>query len=177
MSYALGMVSAAISLAYNFNKGYPLSAYGENVSLVIQDATIVLLILLFSSKMGVSFFFSALLFVGSLSYAMMGLCPPYILDGLKAASIPLFSVSRILQIRTCYVNQSTGQLSVVTQFLQFAGSAARVLTTMVETNDLMELAGFGLAVVLNGTLMLQLFLYRNNSLEAKSKKKANQKQK
>ncbi len=39
------------------------------------------------------------------------------------------------QIYQNYKDSSTGQLSFFTTFLQFAGSAARVATTLVKTGD------------------------------------------
>ena len=42
--------------------------------------------------------------------------------------------SRVPQILQNYATGSTGQLSVITYFLNFAGSAARILTTLNEEN-------------------------------------------
>ena len=44
-------------------------------------------------------------------------------------------MSRLPQIYTNFRNKSTGQLAFFTFFLGFAGSAARLATVLVETDD------------------------------------------
>ena len=53
----------------------------------------------------------------------------------------------------------TGPLSVITSFLLFAGAAARTFTTLQDVNDPLLVGGFACAVVLNGTMLAQIFLY------------------
>jgi len=52
--------------------------------------------------------------------------------------------------------------------LGFGGSLARLGTVLVETDDLIYLISFLVAVSLNGILVLQFVLYWNNSGSAKS---------
>lgn len=50
---------------------------------------------------------------------------------------------------------NTGQLSLLTSGLSFAGNCVRVFTTAVLTNDVVLLAATGVQVVLNGVLTWQ----------------------
>src|SRR5690606_13116119 len=54
---------------------------------------------------------------------------------IQSSNIVFMVLSRVPQILTNFKNQSTGQLAFLTFFLSFAGSAARLLTVLYETND------------------------------------------
>jgi mannose-P-dolichol utilization defect protein 1 len=59
--------------------------------------------------------------------------------------------------------------------LNWGGSLARLFTTMQETGDPVQIAGFGVAILLNTTLVLQVLLFwgaTNEALAQASKKKA-----
>ena len=59
-------------------------------------------------------------------------------------------------------------------FLSFAGSAARLMTVMYETDDVLFQLQFIVSVLLNGFISLQFLMYWNNSADKKvspSKKK------
>ena len=69
----------------------------------------------------------------------------------------------------------TGQLAIITLVLNLAGSFARLFTTMQETGDPVQVAGFGVAILLNGTLVLQVLVLwgaTNKVLAQASTKKA-----
>ncbi|EGD72905.1 hypothetical protein PTSG_04634 [Salpingoeca rosetta] len=61
---------------------------------------------------------------------------------LQTLCIPVAAFSRVTQIATIMRNKCTGQLSVITTGLNFAGAAARVLTTLKEVDDLVTLANY-----------------------------------
>lgn len=80
-----------------------------------------------------------------------------------------------LQIVSNFKQGHTGQLAFVTLVLNFGGSVARLFTTLQETGDPVQLLGFGVAILLNGTLVLQVLLFwgaTNKALAVATKKKA-----
>jgi mannose-P-dolichol utilization defect protein 1 len=77
---------------------------------------------------------------------------------LQMATIPLFIISRATQIITNLMRGNVGALSLITVFLQFAGSAARVFTTIQEVSDKVVLYGFLIGLTLNTILFLQVLL-------------------
>ncbi|KAI8883394.1 mannose-P-dolichol utilization defect 1 protein [Backusella circina FSU 941] len=158
-SYLLETLSYAITLSYNLRQNNPFSTYGEIMFISIQNVIITLLILYFGRQfgmMGASVIGLALLIHCLNDTALV---PPVVLSSLYAATIPLSLASKIPQIYTNFVNKSTGQLSVFTIVNYFAGSAARVFTTMTELDDRLMLFGNLLAAGLNGVLVLQLIAY------------------
>ena len=68
-----------------------------------------------------------------------------------------------------FKNKSTGQLSAATTFLQFAGTAARVFTTLQEVDDRMVLLGFLAGLGLNSLLFLQMICYWKSERPKKAK--------
>jgi mannose-P-dolichol utilization defect protein 1 len=65
------------------------------------------------------------------------------------------------QIYTSWSNGSTGVLSVVTNFLNLAGVMARLFTTMTEVNNLIQIANYGVAILLNAIIFGQIIWYWN----------------
>lgn len=100
---------------------------------------------------------------------LSGKVPAEYMAMLQLATIPIFSGSRLPQIWSNFSSGSTGQLSVITFFLNFAGSCARVFTTMQETSDPTLLVGFASGAVLNGILLAQIFWYWSSDKKQKKK--------
>ena len=63
------------------------------------------------------------------------------------------------------MNKSTGHLAFVTFLLGFAGSAARLGTVLVETDDFLYRLQFIIGTLLNGILVLQFALYWNSKVQ------------
>jgi len=63
------------------------------------------------------------------------------------------------QIYQNFKNKSTGQLSFITNFLNLAGTAARMLTTFIELSDSFLLLNYGAGSLLNLTIVLQMLVY------------------
>ena len=69
--------------------------------------------------------------------------------------------SQFTQIFTIYANGTTGQLSLITSYLNWSGSAARIFTTMQETQDPITLLMFAISFTLNTIIMVQFVIYWN----------------
>jgi len=68
-----------------------------------------------------------------------------------------------------FQSKDVGQLSAATVFMQFAGSLARVFTTLAQVPDTIILLGFAIGVLLNGTLMAQVLLFGSKPTAVKKK--------
>uniref|UniRef100_A0A8D0HRW7 Mannose-P-dolichol utilization defect 1 protein homolog n=1 Tax=Sphenodon punctatus TaxID=8508 RepID=A0A8D0HRW7_SPHPU len=68
---------------------------------------------------------------------------------------------RLLQAVTNYRNGQTGQLAAVTVFLLFAGSLARIFTSVQETGDPLMALTYVVSSICNGVIAAQLLYYWN----------------
>ncbi|SJL10554.1 related to mannose-P-dolichol utilization defect 1 protein [Armillaria ostoyae] len=156
-TYVLETLSYCITLLYSLRNDFPFSTYGENLFLTIQNALITQLIVFYSpNPQGKITLISAGLtaFISTLYYL-----PTEILSYLQIATLPLSLFAKIPQITQNYQSKSTGQLSAFAVIAQILGCIARLFTTMQEVGDPVVLAGFALALVLNGVLGAQLWMY------------------
>ncbi|KAG0329031.1 hypothetical protein BGZ99_003661 [Dissophora globulifera] len=175
-SYMLETLACVISLAYNVRQNNPISTYGETFFVTLQNLAILVLMLHYTGKNTSAFIvLTSFLFMGNI----LGRTSQYTqIDGtvvtaavvsqgalafLQAATIPINLFSKVPQIIENYKSGSTGQLSAFTVFNYFAGSLARVYTTLTEVDDILILSGFLLSTLLNCVLALQMALYWNSS--------------
>lgn len=149
------------SSVYNLLQNYPISAWGENVVILVQNIFLVVLLwqysvprVLFSTKLYLIAFFGAITFI-------MFTLPQELQWILVSAGIPMSILARIPQIITNFREGQTGQLALITLVLNFGGSVARTFTTLQETGDMYQLAGFAVSLVLNGALIFQVLYYWN----------------
>jgi hypothetical protein len=76
---------------------------------------------------------------------------------LPLTNLPLVIASRVPQIIQNFRNGSTGSLSFITTFLIFAGSLARVFTTIQEVGmDPSLLTNFFVGLLTSGVMLLQV---------------------
>ncbi|KAF9904709.1 hypothetical protein BX616_001220 [Lobosporangium transversale] len=178
-SYMLETLACVISLAYNIRQNNPLSTYGETFFVTIQNLAILGLMLHYSGKNTTAFVvLSSFLFLGNIlgrttqftqvdgAVITSAWVSPGALAFLQAATIPINLFSKVPQIIENYKNGSTGQLAAFTVFNYFAGSLARVYTTLTEVDDIIILSGFMLSTLFNCILALQMALYWNNKAPA-----------
>lgn len=167
--FIMELAGYTINLAYSFNNGYPISTYGENLFIAIQNIIIVYLLFSYTNN-------DAVFFTGAAGYAVVvyalfgGLVPLDFQSVLQAATIPIFTISKLPQIWMNFSSKSAGQLSLVTVLLNFVGSLARTFTTLTQVKDPLVLAGYLIGATLNGTLLFQILFY--GGAESKKKKSA-----
>ena len=90
------------------------------------------------------------------------------------AAIASAAYARLQQIVQNFRQSHTGQLSLISAGLNAVGAAARVFTTLKTPEtaaDTMMLLGFSVSVVLNGLLVLQIFIYWKRTSEVVKKQK------
>jgi len=169
-SVLLELTSMMFTMAYCFRFGHPFSTFGESVFISMQNLVIVLLIFYYGRKFNKLFvsIFSTYFLVLYLLLNPREIISTPIITSLYGTIIPLFISSRIPQIWTNYVNKSSGQLALFTWIMNVGGSAARVFTTIQQTpNDHLMLASFLLAVILNGSILIQILYFGNRNIKEK----------
>ncbi|KAF8925673.1 hypothetical protein EDD21DRAFT_364728 [Dissophora ornata] len=184
-SYMLETLACVISLAYNIRQGNPISTYGETFFVTLQNLAILALMLHYTGR-NISAFvlLTSFLLMGNIlgrtfehtqvdgTVVTTALVSQAALTVLQGATIPINLFSKVPQIIENYKNGNTGQLSAFTVFNYFAGSLARVYTTMTEVDDIIILSGFLLSTLFNCVLALQMALYWNSSAQPVKGEKA-----
>lgn len=168
-----------ITFIYAYRNQFPFSTYGENLFLTIQNVLITLLIIHYfphpqsllttkraPSNTPVVLLASVITFVAI--YVLL-VVPLSTLQLLQMSTVPISLVSKLPQISQNYSNKSTGQLSVFAVVSQILGCAARLFTTLTEVDDVILLAGFALAFVLNLVLGIQIWQYWGKDVRGAAK--------
>mmetsp|Transcript_27431 Transcript_27431/g.38268 ORF Transcript_27431/g.38268 Transcript_27431/m.38268 type:complete len:264 (+) Transcript_27431:42-833(+) len=184
-TFAIESVNFSIIVMYNYLQGYPVSTWGENFFLLLQNYVIILLILIYRKQLFSLWTIGGLLLYGTgiwmVSSGFLEALKPLELQ-IRSEGSAIFTVvlagpgalesilalctnvmapfSRVLQIHKNWSEGSTGQLSLPTTFLAAAGSVVRGLTILKEVPDPILLRAVALSVVLNTTVLAQIIFYR-----------------
>lgn len=170
-SQLLALVGAIGTASYSYRSGFVFSGWGDSFFVAVQLVIIILQIFLFSGQTMLSVGFLGI--VSAVAYGVVSKSiPMQTLTAVQTAGIPIVVVSKLLQISQNYRAQSTGQLSLISVFLQFAGTLARVFTSVQDTGDMLLIVSYSTAAVLNGLIFAQFFMYWSHS-ESAAKKKRN----
>ena len=168
-AYILETLGYSFSLAYSARNHFPFSTYGENLFLTIQNLVVTLLIILYPTSItdpsaynvvGVAF---ASLISGVLAL-LLATVPHGALALLQMSTLPISLFSKVPQIVKNGRSRSTGQLSLIAVASQVVGCLARLFTTATEVGDPIVLWGFGLALVLNTIIAVQMWVYWGNDV-------------
>lgn len=150
--------------SYNVHLNSPFSVYGENFSLLFQNFWIIYLLWLYETeanktstqmKVFVTFFITFTLVFLLLDWGI----PESFWKFLMNIQLFILTYSRLPQIMENFRNKSTGELSLLTFFLNCAGNLARLFTFVKEADDLLNMVTAGLSAVLNGTICVQIGIY------------------
>ncbi|RWS14551.1 mannose-P-dolichol utilization defect 1 protein-like protein [Dinothrombium tinctorium] len=158
------LLAVTFNTSYSLAKRYPFSSWGEAPFLQFETASIAFFILWYSrqQKQALTFLFTYSLLVFLL---VSGLVPITVLWYLQATNLPLAVAGKMIQARKNYINHHTGQLSIITSFLLFAGCVTRIFTTLHETGDKLIALTFIAAAAANFVLVAQIFYYWKNTNE------------
>eukprot|EP00049_Salpingoeca_infusionum_P009835 m.167288 g.167288 ORF g.167288 m.167288 type:complete len:253 (-) comp14456_c1_seq2:110-868(-) len=163
-----------VNFAKNYRMQLPLSTWGEILFLTIQ--LLILVALLFRYKSMSSYILPFFAAWAAMAYGLW-IADMEHLSLAQGLCIPLSAVSRLTQIVEIFKNKSVGQLSGITCFLNFAGTAARVFTTIQEVDDKVALTSFLVTFVLNGIILAMFVVYPSVDKAKKEAKKAEKKNK
>ncbi|XP_044528698.1 mannose-P-dolichol utilization defect 1 protein [Gracilinanus agilis] len=166
----LELVALTGTIIYSVTNSFPFSSWGEALFLMLQTITICFLVLHYRghTMRGVTFLG---IYVLALLVLLSPLIPKVMVTLLQATNMPAVIMGRLLQAITNFRNGHTGHLSAVTVFLLFAGSLARIFTSIQETGDPLMAVTFIVSSICNGLIAFQLLYYWNVKIPHKWKKK------
>ncbi|KAJ7313275.1 hypothetical protein JRQ81_004560 [Phrynocephalus forsythii] len=167
-SILLELLAITGTMVYSVSHSFPFSAWGEALFLMVQTVTIGFLVQHFGGHTGRGLSF-LLLYLGVLSLLLSSLTPPSVVTMLQASNMPSIIISRLIQAATNYRNGHTGQLSAITASLLFAGSLARIFTSIQETGDPLMALTFVVSSACNGIITGQLIYYWNVPVDKRKK--------
>mmetsp|Transcript_34704 Transcript_34704/g.48444 ORF Transcript_34704/g.48444 Transcript_34704/m.48444 type:complete len:268 (-) Transcript_34704:52-855(-) len=185
-TFVMESITFSVIVMYNYLQGYPVSTWGENFFLLLQNYIIILLILIYRKQLFSLWTISGLLLYGtgiwmistgfleeelkplelqirsqSTVISAVVLAGPGALESILALCTNVMApISRVLQIYKNWSEGSTGQLSLPTTFLAAAGSVVRGLTILKEVPDPILLRAVALSVLLNNIVLAQIIFYR-----------------
>ncbi|EDV99353.1 mannose-P-dolichol utilization defect 1 protein homolog [Drosophila grimshawi] len=162
----LDLLAITFHMSYSFMNGYPFSSWGDNTFLAIQTVAIAVLVLFFGGRRPHAVIF--LLGYATILYVLnSGMTSMRVLLAIQSCNIPILLVGKLSQALTNYRAGSTGQLSAATVILMFAGSLARIFTSIQETGDQMIILTFCASTFANGVIFAQLLYYWNKPVAGK----------
>jgi mannose-P-dolichol utilization defect 1 len=152
----------AISTSWAVAQKFEFKDFGENVFILAQLVVLIGLVSFHQRSLG--FGIAGVVGILSAMYALcVGTVSTTVHQSLLSFQLVLLLSSRVPQIYMSYRNRSTGQLAFLTFFLAFGGGCARLLTVFLnvpwENGKGTLLVQFGSAVILNGIILSQIFLY------------------
>lgn len=169
-SVLLELLAITGTMAYSIANKFPFSAWGEALFLMLQTVTIGFLIQHYGGRTS-----KGLLFLAVYFSLLVILLSPFtsmsVVTCMQASNMPAIIIGRLIQAATNYQNGHTGQLSAISVFLLFAGSLARIFTSLQETGDTLMALTYVISSTCNGIIALQVLYYWNSSVEHKKKKK------
>lgn len=174
-SVILELLAITGTMAYSIANKFPFSAWGEALFLMLQTVTIGLLIQHYGGRTGRGLLFLVVYF-GLLVLLLSPITPMSVVTTMQASNMPAIIIGRLIQAATNFRNGHTGQLSAVSVFLLFAGSLARIFTSLQETGDALMALTYVISSACNGIIALQVLYYWNSSSERKKKKKKKKKE-
>jgi mannose-P-dolichol utilization defect protein 1 len=167
----------ACGVFYGFLEGHPFTAYGENISLLIQNAVLVLMAWQFSTS-PVKIQEKGMVVAGFACYIILVLnfLPESSRYLLMSATWPVMLYARGSQVLETSGVKHTGNLSIVTTSMNLVGALIRIGTTLKETGDTVVLSGYLLSLALSLAMFVQYWMYLENTQKvAKETKEANAK--
>jgi len=154
--YLLDICVFTLTVSYFFTKQYPFSSFGDSLFILIQNLIVYYLLFFYEKKISIYFGLGSALYFVILAVCLSGAVP---MEKLYSLTIPIAILSRVPQIYKSYSESSVGNLNLITFFLNFIGSGARIYTTLILLGDPLVLIGYCCTTLLNGIVTLQIIYY------------------
>ena len=169
-AFALETLAYGITSFYSSRNSFPFSTYGENVFLTIQNTIITFLIIYYPTaalrqSQNISSRLATALVVTVTVSISLCIIPKSVLSLLQVLTLPISLFSKLPQIKQNARSKSTGQLSAFAVISQIVGCLARLFTTATEVGDWLVATGFALALMFNGILGVQMWMYWKQDAE------------
>ncbi|CAN3374531.1 hypothetical protein DIURU_001343 [Diutina rugosa] len=187
-SLTLETFNQLVHVVFNKQNNVPFINYGESFFLGIQNAILILLVSFYRNKQVAEIerlptaqkLAAAVETVGKPAAIMAAvaifinkIAPPGLVDALEVLNIPISVLAKVPQIQNNSRLKSTAHLSDVTIRANLLGSVIRVYTTLTSLSgkkqrgkdlrsDYVLLAGYLSSLALNGTLVYQSVIYKDN---------------
>lgn len=161
-SVYLELLTGLWNWEFNYLNGFPFSTYGETVFIAVQNIALILLLWAYASKEdapGVLEYLVAVVGIAGAGAAPLFMPSEY-LPYIYTAQLVLFSIARFPQMLANFQAGHTGSSSGITLFMNFAGTLARVFTSMQEVKDPLVLINFIVNASINAVLFAQYVWYR-----------------
>lgn len=156
----LELAACTFPVCYNYAKEFPFSTWGESFFVGVQVVIIIMLMCMVRKQLSFLLIFLPT-YCGLVWYLTSEYVPMNILMTLQGSVVFLVIGSRMTQILTTHQSGTTGQLSFITAFMTWMGTAARVFTTIQETQDLLILTTFLVSTTVNTLVLFQFYWYWN----------------
>lgn len=165
----LELLAITGTMAYSIANNFPFSAWGEALFLMLQTVVIGFLIQHYGGRTVKGALF-LIVYFGLLFLALSPATPMSVVTTMQASNMPAIIIGRLIQAVTNYSNGHTGQLSAISIFMLFAGSLARIFTSIQETGDSLMALTYIISSSCNGIIAAQVLYYWNSSPALKKKK-------
>lgn len=172
-SVLLELLAISGTMAYSISNKFPFSSWGEALFLMLQTVTIGFLIQHYRGRSSRGLLF-VVVYLALLALLLSPTTPSAVVTAMQASNMPAVIVGRLIQAATNFRNGHTGQLSAISVFLLFAGSLARIFTSMQETGDTLMALTYVISSSCNGIIALQVLYYWNSSSAPKKSKRKKQ---
>ncbi|XP_042368261.1 mannose-P-dolichol utilization defect 1b [Plectropomus leopardus] len=167
----LELLAITGTMVYSITNKFPFSAWGEALFLMLQTVVIGFLIQHYGGRTGRGLLF-VVVYSGLLVLLLSPVTPMSVVTSMQAFNMPAIIIGRLIQAAANFRNGHTGQLSAISVFLLFAGSLARIFTSLQETGDSLMALTYVISSACNGIIALQVLYYWNSSPDHKKKKKS-----
>ncbi|XP_063326479.1 mannose-P-dolichol utilization defect 1b [Pelmatolapia mariae] len=165
-SVLLELLAITGTMAYSVANNFPFSSWGEALFLMLQTVTIGFLIQHYGKRTSTGLLFMVI-YLSLLVLLLSPVTPMSVVTSMQAFNMPAIIIGRLIQASTNYSNGHTGQLSAVSVFMLFAGSLARIFTSVQETGDSLMALTYVISSTCNGIITLQVLYYWNSSPQKK----------
>ncbi|NWU40843.1 PQLC3 protein, partial [Hylia prasina] len=155
-SLLLELAGYLVFLRYQIYYGYPLETYLEYPIVIAQDALLISCIMHFSGKARRALFY-AVIYWGS--WYMLTL-QKWIIDLAMNLCTFVSAASKLVQLQHLWQTKDSGQASALTWGMSVYTCAARIITTVMTTNDLAVLIRFIVMLILNIWVTATILHYR-----------------
>ncbi|KAL4220555.1 Mannose-P-dolichol utilization defect 1 protein [Mactra antiquata] len=159
LSIMLMLEASSATVAYAILKGFPVSAWGENLVLMHMNVVLVCLLLRYSNKMKTSITFLTVYIVLML-FLLWPTVPSQLVWYLYILSMPAIVFSRLIQMYKNHKTKDPGQLSATTAFLFIFQGVGRLTTSYFMTRDVVMICTFVAVTLFNMLLFGQVMYYR-----------------
>lgn len=159
-TFWMKLVAYSCTIIYFFDRGYELATFCEFDVLAVEVFVILVLVAYYQQKLVTPQFFGMLVvFLGGVGLALAFAPPEMLALGQTVAAI-ISAVALFPQFALNYRKKTTGDYSPVTLSLAVWGCIVRLFTTSVlASGDPYVLFTFGLAFVVDASLLIQILYY------------------